>query len=154
MLTLIILDIYPHYYSWWMYFNYINDAFYSQIKHASFFCVTELVSTAIIYTMCSTRTAVSPRKVLAIVCISIVHLIVGGIDQFFVQLVLGHGQLYQKMRNLGFLFPDIFHVILALWSLRRENRQCYWNEIFSRRDLIMAASSICGLVVTGKLLLR
>ena len=30
---LVCVSIYPHYYMWWILFNYINDGFYKQIYH-------------------------------------------------------------------------------------------------------------------------
>ena len=37
MLSLFLLSVYPHYYGWWMAFNYINDDFYLQVKHQFLF---------------------------------------------------------------------------------------------------------------------
>lgn len=39
MVILFVLSIFPHYYGWWMCFNYWNDDFYSQWNHQLFFTV-------------------------------------------------------------------------------------------------------------------
>ena len=37
-------SVYPHYYAWWAYFNYINDDFYEQCIHQLVFTVTEVIA--------------------------------------------------------------------------------------------------------------
>ncbi|KAK3109111.1 hypothetical protein FSP39_023295 [Pinctada imbricata] len=150
MMTLFLLDIYPHYYSWWMYFNYINDGFYRQFSHATFFAVTELISTIIIFSMCSSEAPIDHRKVLAIVSISVVHMVVGGLDQFFAQLILGHGKLYQKIRNLGFLLPDVVHVVVPLAVLRK-NRT--WNNMFQNYEHLKYVILTGCLIFVGKIIM-
>ena len=39
---LFLVNIYPHYYAWWVFWNYINDAFYVQFTHQLFFSATEV----------------------------------------------------------------------------------------------------------------
>lgn len=39
MAFLFSLSIFSHYYAWWAYLNYINDDFYSQWNHQTFFTV-------------------------------------------------------------------------------------------------------------------
>ena len=45
---LFLVNIYPHYYAWWVFWNYINDAFYVQFTHQLFFSATEVKTTIII----------------------------------------------------------------------------------------------------------
>lgn len=40
MAFLFCLSIFSHYYAWWSYLNYINDDFYSQWYHQTFFTVS------------------------------------------------------------------------------------------------------------------
>jgi hypothetical protein len=40
MAFLFCLSIFSHYYAWWSYLNYINDDFYSQWNHQTFFTVS------------------------------------------------------------------------------------------------------------------
>ena len=121
--------------------------------HQTFFSLTELFSTGVIFTMCSKNSELDPRKILVIISISSVHLIVGGIDQFFVQLILGQGHLYQKVRNLGFLLPDLVHIVLPLWAMKRHNKQNRIVDAFGRRDLKISWLSVCLLVVIGRFIL-
>ena len=39
MAFLFCLSIFSHYYAWWAYLNYLNDDFYSQWNHQTFFTV-------------------------------------------------------------------------------------------------------------------
>jgi len=45
---LYMLSIYPHYYSWWNYFNYYNEGFYDQWYHQFYFTCTEIISSGIL----------------------------------------------------------------------------------------------------------
>ena len=40
MAVLFCLSLFPHYYAWWCYLNYLNDSFYSQWAHQTFFTVS------------------------------------------------------------------------------------------------------------------
>lgn len=42
MAFLFCLSIFSHYYAWWAYMNYLNDDFYSQWNHQTFFTVTQI----------------------------------------------------------------------------------------------------------------
>ncbi|RXG63742.1 hypothetical protein Avbf_05775 [Armadillidium vulgare] len=46
MFVLLCSSIFPHYYSYWSFFNYWNDEFYKQFYHQLYFTITELISTA------------------------------------------------------------------------------------------------------------
>ena len=158
MLLLIILDIYPHYYAWWMYFNYYNDDFYKQYIHQMFFTVTEIVSTVLIVTLCSKEQPLTKWKVMVIMSISCVHIVVGGLDQFISQIVFNDGKLFQKMRNLGFLIPDFFHILLPVMEIRKYERSISFDKVapplFNKRDKIQFIAGTSLLCVLGKFILR
>lgn len=83
MLLLFILDIYPNYFSYWVYFNYTNDGFYKQAYHQLFFTTTELFSTWNVFRLCAKDSKVEPVAAMSIIVIGLIHIILGGIDQFF-----------------------------------------------------------------------
>lgn len=158
MAFLFLLDIYPNYYSWWNYFNYLNDDFYDQFFHQLFFTITELISTCIIINLCSEKNHMDKWKVMVIVCISSVHLLIGGVDQFFVQLFLGEGQIFQKMRNIGFVVPDFCHILLPILEYWRSYRKDLSNinqhrPLLSKVDIMYGTGAICGGFFIGKLIL-
>ena len=33
MVLLFLSVLYPHYYAWWAYFNYVNDEYYKQVSY-------------------------------------------------------------------------------------------------------------------------
>ncbi|XP_021353523.1 uncharacterized protein LOC110450366 isoform X2 [Mizuhopecten yessoensis] len=158
MVFLFLLDIYPIYYSWWNYTNYFNDDFYQQFTHQFFFSATEFVSICFILQLCSKKYEIDKWKIMTVICISFVHLLIGGVDQFFVQMFLGEGRNYQKMRNFGFMVPDLLHITIPMQVYRRS-----WNSIqsvnkqqqlFTKKDVGYAVSAICGGFIIGKLILR
>ena len=67
MLLLLISSLYPHYYSWWMLFNYYNDEYFHQYWHQMFFLVTEMASTIAVMSALHKDNLFTPRKLLLIV---------------------------------------------------------------------------------------
>ncbi|KAK3592783.1 hypothetical protein CHS0354_003225 [Potamilus streckersoni] len=149
MFALFISDIFPHYYSWWMSFNYYNDDYYEQFYHQLFFSATELIATVFVVKLCDSNVKVTLEKVVPIVSISCIHLFVGGLDQFVAQLLLGEGTLFQKFRNLGFLFPDFIHVIIPTFELYRTSA----GQPFNMCEYMVLIMLICIGVFIGKFIL-
>lgn len=103
MLILFLSSIFSHYYSWWMYFNYWNDDFYSQWYHQLFFCITEIISTVFVLYLADVRNLITHRPVFCISGIALIHIIAGGWDQFVTNVFLGKGTVYQ-VKPLFYLF--------------------------------------------------
>ena len=95
MLILFITAVYSHYYSWWVYINYWNDDFYSQWYHQFFFSITELISTILVIHLADLKNAVSRRKAFIVVSIAVLHILAGGWDQFFTNVMRGEGYAHQ-----------------------------------------------------------
>ncbi|XP_061180327.1 uncharacterized protein LOC133188862 [Saccostrea echinata] len=153
MLLLFILDIHPNYYSFWSYFNYMNDGFYDQFYHQLFFTITELFSTWNVFRLCSKDSKMESGSVISIIVISLVHILIGGVDQFFVQLILWRDNTFQRFRNLGFLLPDVLHVILTVKEFTKE-KQTSWKYVFTTEELRFGLIFVVTGFVVGKLLLR
>ncbi|XP_014225999.1 uncharacterized protein LOC106651837 [Trichogramma pretiosum] len=117
MLILFISAVFSHYYSWWVYINYWNDDFYSQWYHQFFFSITELISTFFVIHLTNTKNSVTRRKALIIVSIAVLHILAGGWDQFYTNVLKGQGFAHQIVRDLGFMIPDILHVIIPIYLL-------------------------------------
>lgn len=138
MFALYILNLYPHYYSWWSYFSYYNEDFYMYFKHHMWFTVTEMITTCLVLNLTDIRNEVISWKILAIVSINVMHIFVGGMDQFISDVIYGKGRMFHKARNVGLMIPDVLHVVIPLWELykfakRKElkiNEICYKEEIF------------------------
>ncbi|XP_048742425.1 uncharacterized protein LOC125655929 isoform X2 [Ostrea edulis] len=153
MLLLFILDIYPNYYSYWSYFNYVNDHFYKQFYHQLFFTTTELFSTWNVVRMCSKNSKMDSGPAMSVVVISLIHILLGGVDQFFVQLILWKDEAFQRFRNLGFLLPDVLHVILVIQQMAIV-RQKSWNCVFTVTELKFGVIFVVSGFVVGKCLFR
>ncbi|XP_013791004.1 uncharacterized protein LOC106474854 [Limulus polyphemus] len=123
MLILMVSIIYSHYYSWWSYFNYWNDDFYKQWNHQLFFSITEVASTIIVVYLLDSNVPVSPRKLLFIIDIAILHILASGFDQFVSNVLKAEGGLHQILRDLGLMLPDVLHVVLPLGELVRYARR-------------------------------
>lgn len=119
MLVLLGASIYPHYYSWWSYFNYWNDDFYNQWNHQLFFSITEMASTISVVYLLDKSISVTAKQALIIIDIAILHIMTSGFDQFISNVVQGNGMLHQVLRDIFFMIPDILHLILPLLELRK-----------------------------------
>lgn len=95
MLLLFFTSLYPHYYSLWVYINYINDHFYEQWDHQLYFTITEIISTSIVLNLINRNKQLRPFKLLLIMAISVVHICVSGVDNFFVNVILAKGSLHR-----------------------------------------------------------
>lgn len=113
MFALYVINIYPHYYSWWSIFNYYNEDFYVYFNHHIYFLLTELLATGIVLNMCNSRNEMSHWKMLGIIIISMIHILVSSVDQFIVHVIYGHGTNFQNVRNIALMVPDILHVIIC-----------------------------------------
>lgn len=122
MVMLLVSIIYPHYYSWWSYFNYWNDEFYSQWFHQLYFTITEMTSTVCVIILTNKKTQLSVPPLLAILDVAVAHILVSGFDQLVGNVVRGEGSLHQVLRDVGFFIPDIMHVTVALIEMRHLGR--------------------------------
>jgi hypothetical protein len=143
------MDIHPHYYSWWSYLNYFNDDFYKQIVHQTFFTVTELTSSAIIVYMCLKTTTISPKLLIGVLSINIVHILIGGVDQFVKQLIFMEDNTFQRARNLGFLIPDVLHIVIPLVAYKQEIGKSL-DRMFTRGELTLLTGLTVFLFLLGK----
>ncbi|XP_075232027.1 uncharacterized protein LOC142330559 isoform X2 [Lycorma delicatula] len=138
MLILFLSAIFSHYYSWWSYFNYLNDDFYSQWNHQLFFSCTELLSTGFVLYLANKDVSFSSFKALCIVIIATIHVIAGGMDQFVMNVVMGEGNLHQIIRDINLMIPDFLHIILPLLQLRMNLGYC--NHKGSKCSRVMLCS--------------
>lgn len=122
MLVLLLSIIYPHYYSWWSYFNYWNDEFYSQWYHQLYFTATEIFSTACVILLANKLRPLSIFPLLVILDVAVAHILVSGFDQLVSNVVRGEGNLHQVLRDVGFFLPDLMHIGVALFEMRRLGR--------------------------------
>ncbi|XP_014214740.1 uncharacterized protein LOC106643924 [Copidosoma floridanum] len=116
MFILFISAVFSHYYSWWVYINYWNDEFYSQWYHQFFFSLTELFSTILVIHLADKRNPITRRKAFGIISIALLHILAGSWDQFVTNVIKGEGYAHQIVRDLGFMIPDILHVIIPTCS--------------------------------------
>uniref|UniRef100_A0A1B6EDJ3 Uncharacterized protein n=1 Tax=Clastoptera arizonana TaxID=38151 RepID=A0A1B6EDJ3_9HEMI len=113
MLILFSCAVFSHYYSWWVYFNYWNDEYYSQWNHQLFFSSTEILSSLLVLYLADNRNVFSSIKSLPIIGIAIIHVIAGSLDQFVINVIKGEGHWHQ-------IIPYHFHPVM-LFINEREN---------------------------------
>ena len=144
MLILLVSVFYPHYYAWWSYFNYWNDEFYEQWYHQTFFTLTELVSTLAVVSLVDTAIATTPQKLLLIADIAVLHILAAGGDQFVRNIFFGEGRWHQKIRDVGFLVPDVLHLFIALLELYRyaSNNGLPVHRCIRKEEVILSISGI------------
>ena len=151
---LFCLSIFSHYYAWWAFVNYLNDDYYNQWFHQLFFTVTELFSTAFVLHLANSNNLVTSRKILCIIGIAILHIVAASVDQFITNVFLGEGYMHQILRDVGFMIPDIAHLVIPLYLLRRESfatRPIYRDRTL-RKDIIIMFTIITILFIICSLL--
>ncbi|ESO05071.1 hypothetical protein HELRODRAFT_124583, partial [Helobdella robusta] len=117
MLVLLLSSLYPHYYGWWNFFQYLNEEFYDQWYHQLFFTGTELLSTIMVFHLCDSRNKIEPWKLLFIFSLNITHIIVSSLDQFITNVFLARGQSFEIFRDIGLMLPDLLHVFVAYFEM-------------------------------------
>ncbi|CAH1780823.1 unnamed protein product, partial [Owenia fusiformis] len=143
MFCLVAMTTYPHYYAWWVYLTYYNEEFYLQWSHQTVFTITEIISTLLVLNLCNTENPMSLWKLLFIININTAHLITGGFDQFYRQLV-STGYIWQNSRNIGLMVPDIFHILICLFEIRRlaKEKKVWSYELFYKEEYMLSFSLI------------
>ncbi|XP_011161196.1 uncharacterized protein LOC105196788 [Solenopsis invicta] len=149
MMLLFSTALFSNYYSWWVYINYWNDDFYSQWYHQLFFTITELISTAWVVHLADKKNPITHRKAFGIAAIALLHIVAGGWDQFFENVVRGEGHAHQVIRDLGFMIPDILHVVVPLWLIKRES---IYNIHLPNSLAYMSSIVVIGLCIWSFLL--
>nr|XP_053654799.1 uncharacterized protein LOC128703937 isoform X2 [Cherax quadricarinatus] len=147
MLVLLGTSIYPHYYSWWSYFNYWNDDFYTQWNHQLFFSFTELTSTITVVYLLDMNVCMSARRALIIISIAILHIMTSGFDQFVSNVVQGNGMLHQVLRDIFFMIPDILHLFLPLLELKKlaQSQNVPTAYVISNKEFFSSVTFVlCG----------
>ncbi|CAH1776531.1 unnamed protein product [Owenia fusiformis] len=122
MIIVVCGAIYPHYYSWWNFCNYLNDDFYEQWNHQMFFSLTELAGTLMALYMSDLRSECQPRLLTGMISIAMAHIFISASDQFLVNLFIGAEQ-FKRSRDIGFLVGDILTVLLSLVELFRYSKR-------------------------------
>jgi hypothetical protein len=74
---------------------------------------------------------------MAIVGTAILHIFASSFDQFIQNVLLGFGYLHQIVRDFGFMIPDLCHLILPLFVLRREYNRTLHRDKTIRKDLLI-----------------
>lgn len=117
MAALFMAAVYPHYYAAWALWGYLNDDYYEQVWHQLLFSVTELASTIAVLQLADTELQASPQRLMVIVGIAGGHVMTSAWDQFVGNVMRGEGGLHQVLRDLGFMLPDLLHILLPLLEL-------------------------------------
>lgn len=137
MLFLYVVNMYPHYYSWWSFFSYYNEELYTYFTHHFMFTVTEIITTCVVLNLVNAENDFHSWKIAMIVSINITHIIVSGMDQFIAHVLQGEGRNFQNLRDVGLMIPDLLHVLIPMQQFylhvqkhsRRMIELCYKEEV-------------------------
>ena len=88
---------------------------------------------------------------MSFVAITLIHILLGGVDQFFVQLYLWQEHTFQKARSIGLLIPDILHIILTLQEIAKEKKTS-WMQSFTRNELFYGFIFVISGFILGKVI--
>ena len=147
MFILFACVLYPHYYTWWMIFNYLNDDYYYQWYHQMFFSITELVSTAMVLYLCDKSRPATPSHLLLVIATAVLHILASGGDQFVRNVIMGRGQMYQIYRDIGFMLPDVINIMIPayLWVTWCRSNNTPLTQSITRAELGLACISVAML---------
>ncbi|XP_067951161.1 uncharacterized protein [Watersipora subatra] len=151
MTILFISTIYPHYYSWWNYFNYYNEQFYDQWYHQLYFTISEIISSGIIIYLVRASHKLETFHILAVFAINMSHVIIGGFDQFIINILYSHGSRPQVARDFGLLVPDILAITVLGYETRRLlfTRRIPLKDLFYREELLLCFLVTSAMVLFG-----
>lgn len=80
--------------------------------------------------LANVESAVTSKKILCIVGISLFHIAAGSFDQFVTNVIKGEGYAHQVVRDIGFMIPDIFQLCFPVWLLRETRNQLFITRPF------------------------
>jgi len=146
MALVFLSSIYPHYYSCWVYFNYYNDDFYDQFWHQTMFSITEGCSTLVVLWLCDIGVQATPHLLVVIITIASSHVFVSGWDQFVNNVLLQEGFIHQVLRDIGFMIPDIVHILLPIQELKHigKQRRIHPAYLISNRLVVISIAYIAA----------
>jgi len=147
MALLALASIYPHYYGFWTLWGYFNDDFYEQVQHQLLFSFTEAISTIMVLRLADSNLQASPQRLMVVVGIAGGHVLAAAWDQFVGNVMRGEGGLHQVLRDLGFMLPDLLHLVLPIQELSRfaEVRRIPPAYLVSNRLAAATAGTIGGI---------
>lgn len=120
-----------------------SNVFYCKFYRTSLFCpliiffvdfiflfdfvwiqITELISTSVVLHLSNTDNQVTPRKILCIVGIALLHIVASGFDQFISNVFKGEGFLHQVFLILMLFFPNALNtkkktILLVSYIIQR-----------------------------------
>ena len=152
MFVLFLSSLYAHYYGWWGLIQYLNEEYWQQWYHQIFFSLTELLSSAIVVHLCSKNVKIQAWKLLVILNINLMHIVIGGLDQFIDNVIKGEGQTFETVRDLGLMTPDVFHVLVSYFELRilAESQRVSIFKLFYREELMASGLLLVLFTILGK----
>lgn len=140
---LFLAAVYPHYYAYWTIWGYLNDDFYEQVCHQLLFTVTELASTVAVLQLADKNLQASPHRLMVVVGIAGGHVLASAWDQFVSNVMKGEGGVHQVLRDLGFMVPDLLHILLPIQELGQyaKERRVRASYLVSDRLALVTAST-------------
>ncbi|XP_074646551.1 uncharacterized protein LOC141902627 [Tubulanus polymorphus] len=140
MLIIVLASIYPHYYSWWSYFSYLNEEYYWHWYHDMFFSLTEVVTSVMALHLLDRKVEKTTLKLLVIFNINTVHVLASGFDQFIEHVILKKGANFQIYRNWGLMIPDLISVMVVMFEFYRmmQKRRKTVKELFYKEEILMS----------------
>ena len=151
MVILLAASIYPHYYTFWSYFNAYNDDFYDQFWHQALFSSTEILSSSCVYQMCNQKLTLSLGKLFIVATIGAFHIVASAMDQFVYNVVRVGGEWHQFSRDLSFMAVDVLYLVISSWHLVKSSRD-FMNSAQLRRYMLYPMVTFCLLVTVCRIL--
>ena len=89
--------------------------------------------------------------------VATLHILASGWDQFVENVIKQEGELHQVMRDIGFMLPDILHIILPWGELKqmaKERRGIRFppSHLIATKDFIIATAIVFSLWIVCALI--
>lgn len=154
MLILYLVNLYPHYYSWWSFFSYYNEELYTYFTHHFMFTLTEIITTSVVLNLVNAENEFHSWKMAVIISINITHIIVSGMDQFIAHVLQGEGHSFQNLRDVGLMVPDLLHVVIPAHQFYKhvQSQSKRMIELCYKEELILMFVFISFGTIIGRLL--
>lgn len=144
---LFLSSVYPHYYAFWTAWGYLNDDFYDQLAHQLLFTLTELVSTLLVLRLADRDQLASPARLLTVAGVAAGHVLAATWDQFAGNVLRGEGGTHQVLRDLGFMLPDILHILIPIQELSSVAAARHTRAAYLVPNSLAAATAATALAI-------
>ena len=102
--------------------------------------------------LCNKDNRIDPSKLLIIIVINVMHIVVASLDQFIANILFHEGKVFEAIRDIALMMPDIFHVLVPFFELQNiaHRRQVPLVHLFYKEEIFMSILILILFSLLGK----